>query len=56
MITASRARTAGLVLLGVLVASTASAADPRGSWLTEGGKGTPSQLYHFQIRPDPLAN
>jgi hypothetical protein len=27
----------------------------RGSWLTEGGKGTPSQLYHFQIRPDPLA-
>ena len=28
----------------------------RGSWLTEGGKGTPSQLYHFQIRPDPLAN
>ncbi len=27
----------------------------RGSWLTEGGKGTPSQLYHFQVRPDPLA-
>ena len=29
--------------------------ETRGSWLTEGGKGTPSQLYHFQVRPDPLA-
>jgi uncharacterized protein (DUF2147 family) len=38
MITASRAWTAALVLLGALVASAASAADPRGSWLTEGGK------------------
>lgn len=27
----------------------------RGSWLTEGGKGTTSQLYHFQIRPDAIA-
>jgi len=27
----------------------------RGSQLTEGGKNTPSQLAHFQIRPDPLA-
>ena len=27
----------------------------RGSQLTEGGKDTPSQLGHFQIRPDPLA-
>jgi hypothetical protein len=32
-----------------------AANETRGSWLTEGGKGTPSQLYHFQIRPDPLA-
>jgi hypothetical protein len=29
--------------------------ETRGSWLTEGGKGTPSQVYHFQVRPDPLA-
>jgi hypothetical protein len=27
----------------------------RGSQLTEGGKDTPSQLAHFQMRPDPLA-
>jgi hypothetical protein len=27
----------------------------RGSQLTEGGGNTPSQLVHFQIRPDPLA-
>jgi hypothetical protein len=27
----------------------------RGSQLTEGGKDTPSQLAHFQIRPNPLA-
>jgi hypothetical protein len=27
----------------------------RGSQLTEGGKDTPSQLVHFQMRPDPLA-
>jgi hypothetical protein len=26
-----------------------------GSQLTEGGKNMPSQLAHFQIRPDPLA-
>jgi hypothetical protein len=32
-----------------------AANETRGSWLTEGGKGTPSQLYHFQFRPDPLA-
>lgn len=32
-----------------------AANETRGSWLTEGGKGTPSQLYHFQVRPDPLA-
>ena len=32
-----------------------AANETRGSWLTEGGKGIPSQLYHFQIRPDPLA-
>ena len=24
-------------------------------WHTEGGKGTPSQIVHFQVRPDPLA-
>jgi hypothetical protein len=24
-------------------------------WLTEGGKGTPSLMAHFQLRPDPLA-
>jgi hypothetical protein len=24
-------------------------------WLTEGGKGTPSLMAHFQMRPDPLA-
>jgi hypothetical protein len=24
-------------------------------WLTEGGKGTPSLMAHFQVRPDPLA-
>jgi hypothetical protein len=28
----------------------------RGSQLTEGGKNMPSQLAHFQIRPDPLAH
>jgi hypothetical protein len=27
----------------------------RGSQLTEGGGKMPSQLVHFQIRPDPLA-
>jgi len=32
-----------------------AANETRGSWLSEGGKGTTSQLYHFQIRPDPLA-
>jgi len=30
--------------------------ETRGSWLTEGGKGTPSQVYHFQVRPSPLAD
>jgi hypothetical protein len=29
--------------------------DTRTTWHVEGGKGTPSQLVHFQIRPDPLA-
>jgi hypothetical protein len=29
--------------------------DERTTWHIEGGKGTPSQLIHFQIRPDPLA-
>jgi hypothetical protein len=24
-------------------------------WHIEGGKGTPSTVVHFQIRPDPLA-
>jgi hypothetical protein len=28
----------------------------RGSQLTEGGKDMPSQLAHFQVRPDPLAH
>ena len=27
----------------------------RGTQITEGGKDTPSQLGHFQLRPDPLA-
>jgi hypothetical protein len=27
----------------------------RVAWHTEGGKGTPSQAIHFQIRPNPLA-
>ncbi len=30
--------------------------DTRTTWHVEGGKGTPSELIHFQIRPDPLAN
>jgi uncharacterized protein (DUF2147 family) len=38
MITASRTTTATLVLLGLFATSTAWAADPRGSWLTEDGK------------------
>jgi hypothetical protein len=29
--------------------------DTRTTWHIEGGAGTPSQLVHFQIRPDPLA-
>jgi hypothetical protein len=29
--------------------------DTRTTWHIEGGKGTPSQLVHFQVRPDPLA-
>jgi len=29
--------------------------DTRTTWHVEGGKGTPSQLVHFQVRPDPLA-
>jgi hypothetical protein len=32
-----------------------AANETTGSQLTEGGKNTPSQLAHFQIRPDPLA-
>jgi len=32
-----------------------SSNETRGSWLTEGGKGTPSQVAQFQLRPDPLA-
>ena len=32
-----------------------AANETRGSALTEGGKDMPSQLAHFQIRPDPLA-
>jgi hypothetical protein len=32
-----------------------SSNEVRGSWLTEGGKGTPSQVAQFQIRPNPLA-
>jgi hypothetical protein len=32
-----------------------AANEVRGSSMTEGGKDTPSQLGHFQIRPDPLA-
>ena len=35
---ASRTLAAALLLTGLLAASAASAADPRGSWLTEGGK------------------
>jgi hypothetical protein len=27
----------------------------RVAWHTEGGKGTPTQIAHFQIRPNPLA-
>jgi hypothetical protein len=27
----------------------------RAVWHTEGGKGTPSQVAHFQLRPNPLA-
>jgi len=27
----------------------------RAVWHTEGGKGTPSQIVHFQVRPNPLA-
>ena len=26
------------------------------NWHIEGGKGTPSKIVHFQLRPDPLAN
>ncbi len=26
------------------------------NWHIEGGKGTPSSIIHFQLRPDPLAN
>jgi hypothetical protein len=29
--------------------------DTRTTWHIEGGKGMPSQLVHFQMRPDPLA-
>ena len=32
-----------------------AANEMRGSQLTEGGGKMPSQLAHFQIRPDPLA-
>ncbi len=32
-----------------------AANETRGTQLTEGGKNMPSQLAHFQIRPDPLA-
>jgi hypothetical protein len=28
----------------------------RVAWHTEGGKGTPTQVAHFQIRPNALAN
>ena len=28
----------------------------RVAWHTEGGKGTPTQVAHFQIRPNPLAH
>ncbi|HLN09214.1 MAG TPA: DUF2147 domain-containing protein [Xanthobacteraceae bacterium] len=38
MISASRTATAALVLLGLLAASPALAADPHGLWLTESGK------------------
>jgi len=27
----------------------------RAQWHVEGGKGTPSQVAHFQLRPNPLA-
>jgi hypothetical protein len=27
----------------------------RAVWHTEGGRGTPSQIVHFQMRPNPLA-
>jgi hypothetical protein len=30
--------------------------DTRTTWHVEGGKGTPSELIHFQLRPDPLSN
>jgi hypothetical protein len=29
--------------------------DTRTTWHVETGKGTPSELVHFQVRPDPLA-
>jgi hypothetical protein len=29
--------------------------DTRTTWHVEGGKGTPSETVHFQLRPDPLA-
>jgi hypothetical protein len=32
-----------------------AANETTGSQLTEGGKNMPSQVAHFQIRPDPLA-
>jgi len=32
-----------------------AANESRTMWHNEGGKGTPSQLVHFQLRPDPLA-
>jgi hypothetical protein len=32
-----------------------AANEATGSQLTEGGKDMPSQVAHFQIRPDPLA-
>ena len=28
----------------------------RAPWLEEGGKGQTSRVFHFQLRPDPLAN
>ena len=32
-----------------------AANESRGTQLTDGGKKLPSQLAHFQVRPDPLA-